>query len=101
MASHRIETYCRELLFTPGALVLSVDVDRLVRAGCLDPLPYFRRHVRGDWGDVTEEQWHANCIALQSGALLESRYLVSPDLSIRIVTDEKRHFTLIVLPSED
>ncbi|PPU71244.1 hypothetical protein XhhCFBP4925_22940, partial [Xanthomonas hortorum pv. hederae] len=46
-----------------------------------------------------EEQWHANCIALQSGALLESRYLVSPDLSIRIVTDEKRHFTLIVLPS--
>lgn len=100
MASHRIETYCRKLLFTPGALILSVDIDRLVRAGCLDPLPYFRRHVRGDWGDVSEEQWQANGIALQSGASLESRYVVRPELSIRIVTDAERRFTLIVLPSE-
>ncbi|KWV16567.1 hypothetical protein ISN34_12475 [Xanthomonas translucens pv. translucens] len=101
MASHRIETYCQELLFPIGALILSKGIDRMVRSGRLDPLPYFRRHARGDWGEVTEEQWQANGIALQSGASLESHYVVHPELSIRIVTDAKRHFTLIVLRSED
>ena len=100
MASHRIETYCRELQFPIGALILSKGIDRMVRSGRLDPLPYFRRHARGDWGEVTEEQWHANGIALQSGAPLKSHYVVRPELSIRIVTDAERRFTLIVLPSE-
>ncbi|MBP5057681.1 hypothetical protein [Pseudomonas chlororaphis] len=101
MASHRIETYCQRLMFPIGALVLSEGIDRLARAGRLDPLPYFRRHVRGDWGDVNDEQWQANAIALQSGASLESHYLVHPELSIRIVTDAERHLTLIMLQSED
>ena len=52
MASHRIETYCQRLAFPIGALIFSRAVDRLVRAGRLDPIPYFRRHTRGDWGDV-------------------------------------------------
>ena len=76
MASRHIETYCQDLLFPVGALILSEGIDRLVRAGRLDPIPYFRRHVRGDWGDVSDGQWQANGIALQSGALLESHYVI-------------------------
>ena len=56
MASHRIETYCQRLAFPIGALIFSRAVDRLVRAGRLDPIPYFRRHTRGDWGDVNVQQ---------------------------------------------
>ena len=56
MASHRIETYCQRLAFPIGALIFSRGVDRLVRAGRLDPIPYFRRHTRGDWGDVNIQQ---------------------------------------------
>lgn len=40
MASHRIETYCQRLAFPIGALIFSRAVDRLVRAGRLDPIPY-------------------------------------------------------------
>ncbi|EPQ0481137.1 MULTISPECIES: hypothetical protein [Pseudomonadota] len=101
MASRHIETYCQDLLFPVGALILSEGIDRLVRAGRLDPIPYFRRHVRGDWGDVSDGQWRANGIALQSGALLESHYVIHRALCIRIVTDAERHLTSIVLPSED
>ncbi|EJV1366140.1 TPA: hypothetical protein ACNRRD_005480 [Pseudomonas aeruginosa] len=101
MASHRIETYCRKLAFPIGALILSKGVDRLVREGRLDPIPYFRRHVRGDWGDVSEGQWQANGIALQSHELLESHYVIHPELRIRIVTDAGRSATFIGLPSED
>ncbi|HCL4420012.1 TPA: hypothetical protein N2D29_006413, partial [Pseudomonas aeruginosa] len=79
----------------------SKGIDRLVRSGRLDPIPYFRRHTRGDWGDVNVQQWQANSTALQSGASLASHYVIHPGLAIRIVTDAERRATVIVLPSED
>jgi len=57
MASHRIETYCHRLTFPIGALIFSRGINRLFNAGRLDPIQYFRRHARGDWGDVTAQQW--------------------------------------------
>lgn len=101
MASHRIETYCQRLAFPIGALTFSRGINRLIDAGRLDPIPYFRRHTRGDWGDVTAQQWEANSSALQSGAPLESHYVIHPGLAIRIITDAGRSVTAIVLPSED
>ena len=101
MASPRIDTYCRRLAIPIGALTFSRGVDRLVRAGRLDPIPYFRRHTRGDWGDVNVQQWQVNSTALQSGASLESHYVIHPGLAIRIVTDAQRSATVIVCPSED
>nr|WP_277625457.1 hypothetical protein [Burkholderia stabilis] len=89
------------MAFPIGALIFSRGVDRLVRAGRLDPIPYFRRHTRGDWGDVNIQQWQTNSSALQSGASLESHYVIHPGLAIRIVTDSQRCATVIVLPSED
>jgi hypothetical protein len=86
---------------SPSGRSSSAEVDRLVRAGRLDPIPYFRRHTRGDWGDVNVQQWQANSTALQSGASLESHYVIHPGLAIRIVTDAQRSATVIVLPSED
>lgn len=100
MASQCIETYSRTLPFPIGALVLSKGIDRLVRTGHLDPIPYFRRHCRGDWGDVSDEHWHANVAALQAGSELKSLYVVHAELSIRICTDADRTTTYIVLPSE-
>lgn len=101
MASHRIETYCQRLAFPVGALIFSRGINRLVTAGRLNPIPYFRRHTRGDWGDVSAQQWEANSSALQSGAPMESHYVIHPGLAIRIVTDAGRSVTAIVLPSED
>lgn len=100
MASSHIETYSRNLLFPIGALVFSAGIDHLVRAGRLAPMPYFRRHTRGDWGDVSDEQWQANNAALQVGGSLESQYTVHRELSIRIVTSAERGQTSITLPSE-
>ncbi|AOY65920.1 hypothetical protein QYG06_10085 [Xanthomonas euvesicatoria] len=101
MASHRIETYSQRLAFPIGALIFSRSVNRLMQAGYLDPIPYFRRHARGDWGDVSVQQWQANTTALQSGAPLESHYEIHPGLAIRIITDGGRNVTAIVLSSED
>ncbi len=87
-------------LFPVGALIFSAHTDRLMRAGRLDPLPYFQRHASGDWGDVTDAQWQANNAALQSGDRLESIYVVHSELSIRIFTEADRSETRITLASE-
>jgi len=56
--------------------------------------------MRGDWGDVADYQWQQNNAALESGERLDSLYVVTRDLSIRIFTEADRRATRIVLPSE-
>ncbi|HCE6397593.1 hypothetical protein OGV25_21175 [Pseudomonas sp. P1B16] len=100
MNSQRHNGSSRTTLFPIGALVFSAGIDRLMREGRLDPLPFFQRHASGDWGNVTDAQWQANNAALQSGDRLESFYVVHRELSIRIVTEADRHATHVVLASE-
>lgn len=100
MASDAHDNGGRKRLFPIGALIFSADVDRLMREGRLDPLPYFQRHARGDWGDVADDRWQENNAALLSSGRLDSFYVVTRELSIRIVTEADRSATHIALPSE-
>ena len=52
----------------------------------------------GDWGDVADYQWQQNNAALESGERIDSFYVVTRDLSIRIFTEADRRATRIVLP---
>lgn len=90
----------RRLLFPIGALIFSEGVDRLMREGRLDPMPYLLRHIRGDWGEVTDDKWRENNAALKSGARLDSLYVVTRDVTIRIFTEADRSATHVLLPSE-
>lgn len=90
----------RRLLFPIGALIFSEGVDRLMREGRHDPMPYLQRHIRGDWGDVTDDKWQENNAALKSGARLDSLYVVTRDVTIRIFTEADRSATHVLLPSE-
>ncbi|EPB9494603.1 TPA: hypothetical protein L4Q76_001676 [Pseudomonas aeruginosa] len=90
----------RRLLFPIGALIFSEGIDRLMREGRLDPMPYFQRHTRGDWGDITDEQWQQNNAALSSGARLDSFDIVTREISIRIFSEADRSATHVVMPSE-
>jgi hypothetical protein len=40
--------------FSPGQVVMTAGVDELVRQGRLNPTPYLRRHLHGDWGDLSD-----------------------------------------------
>lgn len=90
----------RRLLFPIGALIFSEGVDRLMREGRLDPMPYLLHHIRGDWGDVTDDKWQGNNAALKSGARLDSLYMVTRDVTIRIFTEADRSAPHVLLPSE-
>lgn len=57
MTSNQHDRHRRKRLFEIGALEFSEGVERLMNEGRLDPMPLFERHMRGDWGDVADNQW--------------------------------------------
>ncbi|MBX6317235.1 hypothetical protein [Pigmentiphaga sp.] len=87
--------------FSPGQTVMTLGVDELVRQGRLNPVPYLRRHLAADWGDLDDSDRRQNDAALKSGEdRLFSSYQVTPDLKLWIITEWDRSVTTLLLPSE-
>ena len=87
--------------FSPGQVVMTAGVDELVRQGRLNPTPYLRRHLGGDWGDLCDSDRRQNDAALKSGEdRLFSSYQVTRDLKLWIITEWDRSVTTLLLPSE-
>lgn len=86
--------------FPTGQLVITQDVAELIRQGRLNPGAYLSRHLNGDWGDLCDEDRHANDAALKSGDRLLSSYQVTPDLKLWIITEWDRSATTLLLPEE-
>lgn len=87
--------------FSPGQVVMTAGVDELVRQGRLNPSSYLRRHIGGDWGDLSDDDRRQNDAALKSGEdRLFSSYQVTRDLKLWIITEWDRSITTLLLPSE-
>jgi hypothetical protein len=78
---------------TPGALDAFGDADE-------SSLVFVMRHASGDWGDVCEEDWQENELALENGFRLFSVYHLGDGTKIWIITEADRSVTTILLPSE-
>lgn len=91
---------CHKLLFPIGALTLSNGVRQLMSQGRLDPVPYFQRHTRGDWGNVADSVWEENNAGLHAGKELYSAFKVTRDIHICIITNSDRRETRIFLATE-
>jgi len=78
---------------TPGALAA------LSLAG-VSPEALLDRHVRGDWGDLCEEDRQMNAEALSAGGRLLSAYALPDDTRVWIITEADRSATTLLLPHE-
>ncbi len=58
------------------------------------------RHVRGDWGDVDDEDWEANERALKEGTRLLSVYHTAEGVKFYIITEWNRLGTTVLLPED-
>ncbi len=58
------------------------------------------RHLRGDWGDLCEDDKQANDDALRCGARLLSAYHTTTGLKFWIITEADRSATTVLLPEE-
>jgi hypothetical protein len=78
---------------TPGAL------QALTEAG-QSGLEFLRRHARGDWGEVCDDDMKANDRAIGEGTRILSSYTLKNGVKIWIITEADRSVTTILLPEE-
>ena len=79
------------LVATPNALV-SIPHDEMLAA--------LRRHVVGDWGQMTVHDWESNELALTAGSRLFSVYRTRAGLTFWIITEADRSATTVLLPED-
>lgn len=87
-----------QVLATPGALEALGASDQA-------PAEFLGRHVRGDWGDLSEEDRRLNDLALQDGRRLLSAYTTLGGVTVWVITEAQddqgqRAATTLLLPDE-
>ena len=78
---------------TPGAL------ESLQEAG-QEAHEFLVRHIKGDWGDLSEEDRQENNLSLKEGFRLLSAYHLKTGVKIWIISESDRSVTTLLLPSE-
>jgi hypothetical protein len=82
-----------QIVATPGALTLLEEHKR-------SPIEFLSRHLRGDWGDLCEEDKTENEFSLKHGFRLLSSYPIAKTDKIWVITEADRSVTTLLLPSE-
>jgi hypothetical protein len=92
MASHSPFPIGR-IVATPGALAA-------LQAAGQTPHEFLARHLRKDWGDLSEDDWQENEVSLREGFRLLSAYHTRLGAQLWLITEADRSATTILLPSE-
>lgn len=83
-----------QVVATPGAL-------SLLEENNLNPSDFLTRHVKGDFGDLCNEDKKANQDALVDGARIFSSYFINDQKDkLWIITEADRSVTTLLLPEE-
>jgi hypothetical protein len=82
-----------QLVATPGALAA------LEKTG-QNAMDFLSRHVRGDWGELPEEDKTENQFSLEKGFRLLSSYRTTSGDKIWVITEADRSHTTLLLPEE-
>lgn len=77
----------------PGALALLEEANR-------SPVEFLSRHMRGDWGDLCNEDKAENELSLEHDFRLLSNYAVTQTRKLWVITEADRSVTTLLLPEE-
>lgn len=81
------------IVATPGALALMEQANK-------SPVEFLTRHLRGDWGDLCQDDKAENELSLKYGFRLMSSYQVMDTEKLWIITEADRSVTTLLLPAE-
>jgi hypothetical protein len=82
-----------QIVATPGALALLEQANQ-------SPLEFLSRHLRGDWGDLCQDDKTENELSLKYGFRLMSSYQVTDTERLWIITEADRSVTTLLLSAE-
>jgi hypothetical protein len=89
-----------ERLVTCNAIRVRISNAALAVLSPDDVLPALLRHLEGDWGELDEQEWKENDVALECGFRLRSAYTSEAGVKFVIITEPDGSMTTIELPSE-
>jgi len=91
--THRQHFALGQTYITPGA------EEALMIAG-QTALEFLRRHMSGDFGELSEDDLRENYLSLKEGFRLLSAYRTAKGQKLWIITEADRSSTTILLPSD-
>ncbi|WP_423378122.1 hypothetical protein [Burkholderia sp. LMG 32019] len=83
-----------------GCVFVSASAIDALQAVNVPPVHFLIRHLRGDWGRLTDEDWQRNERVLETGDYLLSSYILSSGQKIWVHTTCERSATFVLLPAE-
>jgi hypothetical protein len=86
--------------FRLGRLVATPAALELIQGEGREPMEFVERHVKGDFGDLSEHDRLANEAALVNGSRILSSYIVTGQERVWVLTEADRSATTLLLPSD-
>ena len=86
--------------FSPGHIVATPAALEAFEASGESPLDFLKRHLAGDWGELSEHDTRENELSLQHGWRILSAYRLSTGVKFWIITEADRSATTFLLPAD-
>ena len=86
------------MLFQPGQIVATRGALSVLSRE--DIMKALRRHLSGDWGDLSAEDKQENDFSVKNGFRILSSYTSQKGVKFWIITEADRSVTTVLLPEE-
>ena len=95
--THKQSTITR---FALGQTFITPGAEEALQSAGQTATEFLRRHMSGDWGELSDEDVRENEFSLKEGLRLLSAYQTGKGQKLWIITEADRSATTILLPSE-
>ena len=86
--------------FALGQTFITPGAEEAIQIAGQTEIEFLRRHMSGDWGELSEDDAEENELSLKEGFRLLSAYQTGKGQKLWIITEADRSATTILLPSE-
>ncbi len=87
--------------FRLGLYTVTPEAARVIEESGQEATDFLTRHMRGNWGSISDEETARNDAAITSGGELKSVYKTLLGGTIWIITSADRRKTTVMLPGDE
>ena len=98
--NHTINKQSTITRFALGQTFITPGAEEALQIAGQTATEFLRRHMSGDWGELSDEDVRENEFSLKQGLRLLSAYQTGKGQKLWIITEADRSATTILLPSE-
>ena len=86
--------------FSLGQTFITPGAQEALQIAGQTELEFLRRHMSGDWGELSEDDVQENELSIKNGFRILSSYRTAKGQRLWLITEADRSSTTLLLPSE-